>query len=109
MRARSLGSVPWSDLLATTGALLLVSIPLGISVIALLDAARRPQWAWSLAERNQLMWLAMILVGILSVLLGLAISGWYLLRVRPVVAAAEAGRVPERRARTADRGAPPHN
>jgi hypothetical protein len=92
--------VPWSDLLTTTGALLLVSIPLGISVLALLDAARRPQWAWSLAERNQLMWLAMILVGILSVLLGLAISGWYLLRVRPVVAAAEAGRVPERRNRS---------
>lgn len=76
-------------------------IPLGISLWALLDAVRRPQWAWSLAERNQLMWLAMILVGILSVLLGLAISGWYLVRVRPVVAAAESGRVPERRARSA--------
>lgn len=88
--------MPWSDLLATTGGLLLVSIPLGISVWALLDAARRPQWAWSLADRNQLMWLAMILVGVLSVLLGLAISGWYLLRVRPVVAAAEAGKVPDR-------------
>jgi hypothetical protein len=77
--------------------LLLVGIPLAISLIALLDAARRPQWAWSLADRNQLMWLAMILVGMLSVVLGLGISGWYLLRVRPVVAAAERGEVPERR------------
>jgi hypothetical protein len=91
--------VPWSDLAATAGGLLVLGIPLAISVIALLDAARRPQWAWSLADRNQLMWLAMILVGVLSVVLGLGISGWYLLRVRPVVAAAESGRIPERRER----------
>jgi len=91
--------VPWSDLAATAGGLLVLGIPLAVSVIALLDAARRPQWAWSLAERNQLMWLAMILVGVLSVVLGLGISGWYLLRVRPVVAAAESGRIPERRER----------
>ncbi len=88
--------MPWSDLLATFGGLLLVSIPLAISVVALLDAARRPQWAWSLAERNQVMWIAMILVGVLSVVLGLGISGWYLWRVRPVVAAAESGQVPDR-------------
>lgn len=92
--------MPWSDLATTAGGLLLLGIPLMVSVLALLDAARRPQWAWSLAERNQLMWLAMILVGILSVLLGLAISGWYLLRVRPEIAAAEQGRVPERRGRS---------
>jgi hypothetical protein len=91
--------VPWSDLAATAGGLLVLGIPLAISVIALLDAARRPQWAWSLADRNQLMWLAMILVGVLSVVLGLGISGWYLLRVRPVVAAAERGEVPERQRR----------
>jgi hypothetical protein len=93
------------DLLATTAALLLVGIPLAVSVFALLDAAKRPQWAWSLADRNQLLWLAMILGGILSVLLGLVISGWYLLKVRPVVAAAEQGRLPERR--SADRRADP--
>lgn len=92
--------MPWSDLFATAGGLLLVGIPLAISVIALLDAARRPQWAWSLADRNQLMWLAMILVGVLSVVLGLGISGWYLLKVRPVVAAAERGEVPERHRRS---------
>jgi hypothetical protein len=97
--------VPWKDLLATSGALLLVGIPLAVSVLALLDAAKRPQWAWSLADRNQLLWLAMILGGILSVLLGLAISGWYLLKVRPVVAAAEQGRLPERR--SSDRRADP--
>jgi len=94
--------VPWSDLLATTGGLLLVGIPLGVSMWALLDAARRPQWAWSLAERNQVLWLAVILGGVLSVVLGIAISGWYLLKVRPSVAAAEEGRVPQRRQRAPD-------
>jgi hypothetical protein len=44
--------VPWSDLAATAGGLLVLGIPLAVSVIALLDAARRPQWAWSLAERG---------------------------------------------------------
>ena len=93
--------MPWSDLLSTAGGLVLVGIPLGLSVWALLDAARRPQWAWSLAERNQVLWMAVILGGVLSVVLGLGISGWYLWRVRPVVAAAEEGRIPQRRRRGA--------
>ena len=91
--------MPWSDLLSTAGGLVLVGIPLGLSVWALLDAARRPQWAWSLAERNQVLWMAVILGGVLSVVLGVGISGWYLWRVRPVVAAAEEGRIPQRRRR----------
>lgn len=68
-------------------------VPLAISVWALLDACRRPSWAWSLAERNQAMWIGGILLGFLMVLGGLAISGIYLVRVRPRVAAAEDGRV----------------
>ena len=68
--------------------------PLAISVWALLDAARRPQWAWALAERNQVAWMTAILAGVLFVCAGVAVSGWYLLRVRPVVAAAESGMPP---------------
>lgn len=79
------------DLLATIGLLILVSIPLAISVWALLDAAARPRWVWALADRNQVAWLAAILIGTLTVLLGLVISGWYLLRVRPALAATEGG------------------
>ena len=80
---------------------MLVGIPLGLSVWALLDAARRPQWAWSLAERNQVLWMAVILGGVLSVVCGLGISGWYLGRVRPVVAGRRGGRIPQRRRRGA--------
>ncbi len=69
----------------------LAAIPLGVSVWALLDVARRPRWAWALAERRQVVWLAAISLGVLSVVGGLLVSGWYLLRVRPVIADAEAG------------------
>lgn len=77
------------------GALLLAclaAIPLGVSLWALLDAARRPRWAWALADRRQVVWMAVIMFGALSVIGGLLISGWYLTRVRPVIAAVESGR-----------------
>lgn len=91
--------MPWSDLASTTAALVLVAIPLALSVAALLDATRRPQWAWALADRNQALWIALVLVGVLSVIGGLVVSATYLLRVRPVVAAAEQGQVPVPRRR----------
>jgi hypothetical protein len=81
------------DLLATIGLLILVSIPLALSVWALVDAAARPRWVWALAEKNQVAWLAAILIGTLTVLLGLAISIFYLTRIRPALAATEAGRL----------------
>lgn len=69
----------------------LASVPLGISLWALLDIARRPAWAWGLSGRNRLGWMAAVLVGMCSVVGGLVISGIYLLRVRPAVADAENG------------------
>lgn len=68
------------------------SVPLALSVWALLDAARRPAWAWALCRRSQVIWIASILCGVLCVVPGMAVSLWYLLRVRPEVAAAEGGR-----------------
>lgn len=70
-----------------------VSIPLGCTVWALLDAARRPQWAWALAGRSQVAWMAGILFASLTLVLGLAVSAWYLGKVRPLVQAAEEGRI----------------
>lgn len=70
------------------------SIPLALSVWALLDAARRPSWAWALCRRSQVVWMASILCGTLMVVPGLVISLWYLLKVRPTVADAEAGQFP---------------
>lgn len=69
----------------------LCCIPLAISLWALLDCARHPQWAWALAGRRQVVWLVAILFGFVSVVGGLLISGWYLLRIRPEIAAAASG------------------
>ena len=83
------------DLSAIAGALALAvvfSIPLAVTVWALLDAARRPQWAWALAGRSQVAWMAGIILGALTLVGGIAISAWYLLKVRPHVADAEDGR-----------------
>ena len=84
------------DLSAIAGALalaVLFSVPLAVTVWALLDAARRPQWAWALAGRSQVGWMAAIILGGLTLVGGLLISSWYLVQVRPVVVAAEDGRI----------------
>lgn len=81
------------DLLATIFLLILVSIPLAISVWALVDAAARPRWVWALAEKNQVAWLTAILIGTLTVILGLVISTVYLTRIRAVLVATEAGKL----------------
>jgi MFS family permease len=74
-------------------ATLLAGVPLALSVWALLDAAGRPEWAWALAGRRRVMWIAAILFGVLTLVVGLVVSVVYLLRVRPEIAAAEQGRV----------------
>ncbi len=71
----------------------LFSVPLILTVWALLDAARRPEWAWALCGRRRVVWLAAILFGGMTVVVGVVISSVYLLRIRPAVAAAENGRV----------------
>lgn len=71
--------------------LIVALIPIGLSLWALLDCARRPAWAWSLAGRSQVAWLAAIAFGVLVLIFGIAISLWYLTRVRPHIAAVEAG------------------
>jgi hypothetical protein len=76
--------------LATT---IVAAMPLALSVWALLDAAHRPEWAFALARRSRLAWVAATGMGILFCLPGVIVSIWYLVKVRPGVAAAEAGRI----------------
>ena len=52
-----------SDLVVALLWATLAAVPLGISLWALLDAARRPQWAWALAGRRQVVWMAAIMLG----------------------------------------------
>jgi len=74
--------------------MLILAIPLLLTLWALLDAARRPEWAWALAGRRRVVWMAAILFGAMTVVVGLVVSCLYLVRVRPAVAAAEEGRIP---------------
>jgi hypothetical protein len=69
-------------------------IPITLTAWAFLDAARRPAWAWSLAGRSQVAWMAGVFLGVLTVIGGLLISGYYLAIVRPEIAAAENGEFP---------------
>lgn len=82
------------ELARVTVLIALSAIPLALSVWALLDVARRPAWAWGLSGRDRVLWMYLILAGILCVPVGVCISGWYLLRVRPVIAGTEDGRLP---------------
>lgn len=68
------------------------AVPLGVTVWALLDAAHRPQWAWALSGRRQVVWMAAIMFGALTLIVGLCLSVWYLTTVRHEIAAAEDGR-----------------
>lgn len=79
------------DALMVVGYLVVGLIPISLSLWALLDCARRPAWAWALAGRSQLIWLGAILFGVFLLIFGVAISAWYLLRIRPEIAAVEAG------------------
>ena len=68
-----------------------LSVPLALSGWALLDVAARPGWVWAFVERRQVVWLTLTAAGVLTVVGGLLVSGWYLLRIRPQLAAVEAG------------------
>ncbi|MEO7572349.1 MAG: hypothetical protein ABIX10_07920 [Acidimicrobiales bacterium] len=83
-----------SELAVAMAVAVVASVPLGVTLWALLDAARRPQWAWALSGRRQVVWMALIMFSALTVIGGLALSSWYLARIRHEIAAAEEGWVP---------------
>ena len=72
---------------------LFAAIPLSLTLWALLDAARRPQWAWALAGRRQVVWMAGIMFSALTVIGGMIVSSWYLAKVRHQIQAAEDGQL----------------
>jgi hypothetical protein len=83
--------VDLSELGVALALAMFAAIPLSLTVWALLDAAHRPEWAWALAGRRQVVWMAGIMFAALTVLGGLLVSTWYLLRIRHEIRAAEDG------------------
>ena len=88
---RAMGGM--GDLIVAIVTTAIFAIPISLSLWALLDCAKRPGWAWALSGRSQQVWMATILCGILLVPVGMAISAYYLLRIRPAIADAEDGKV----------------
>jgi hypothetical protein len=80
-------------LLAAFVATAACALPISLSAWALLDAAHRPQWAWAMTDRRQVVWMSAILLGTFFVFGGIVVSAWYLHRIRPAIAAAEEGRL----------------
>lgn len=82
------------DIGLTAVLMIALSIPLGVTTWAFLDAAKRPRWVWAFCGRRQVVWMGAIAFGVLTVIGGLIISGWYLARIRPELAAVEGGDLP---------------
>jgi hypothetical protein len=85
--------VDLSELGVALALALFAAIPLSLTIWALLDAAHRPQWAWALAGRRQVVWMAGIMFSALTLLGGLIVSTWYLSRIRHEIEAAEDGEI----------------
>lgn len=82
------------DLLGAIGVTAVLCIPIGLSLWALTDCARRPSWAWALSGRGQAQWMAAILMGTLICPVGVVVSTVYLTRIRQSVFDAEQGKLP---------------
>jgi hypothetical protein len=70
---------------------IIIASPIIVVALAFIDAARRPEWAWSLAGRSRVMWMTMMVAGGVTVILGPFVALAYFVRARPDVAAAERG------------------
>lgn len=79
------------ELLTVVLLLVVLSVPLALSVWALLDAAHRPAWVWAMSGRERTVWMALILFGTLVTPLGIVISSIYLIRVRAQLIRLESG------------------
>jgi hypothetical protein len=81
------------DVLLTILGIVVAAIPLACSAGAMLDAARRPAWAWALAGKDRTAWVAMTGFGVLFCVTGVVTAPLYWFWVRPRVAAAEKGEI----------------
>ena len=70
-----------------------IAIPIAITGGAFLDAARRPEWAWALAGRRRVIWMAALMGGIITFVAGPPIAIVYFMTARRDVADAEKGRL----------------
>jgi hypothetical protein len=85
------GRGPAMAVLSAIGFWLLVGSPFLLTLIAFLDVARRPAWAWAVAGRRQAVWLAILGGAAITWLGGAFVALLYLLTARRDVRDAERG------------------
>ncbi len=77
------------------GRLLIALVFLAPVVWSLVDVVRRPKDAFVAAGRNRAVWIGLLLVSLIAPpLLGAGMGVWYLVAVRPKVAAATSSSTP---------------
>ena len=78
---------------------LLIAIVLLAPVVwGLVDVVRRPKEGFAAAGRNRGVWIGLLLVSLIAPpLLGAGVGVWYLVSVRPKVAAAMSSSTPDER------------
>jgi len=69
--------------------LLIALAAVGITVFAIVDGARRPEWAWQQAGQSKSIWIALQAVGIFVCSLGVIMAIVYLSAIRPKLILAE--------------------
>jgi hypothetical protein len=82
-----------TDLLWAAASVIVLALPLILTAVAFIDAARRPEWAWALAGRRRVMWMALLVAGGATVIAAPLFAAAYFLIARRDVAAAEKGRL----------------
>ncbi|MDG2112001.1 MAG: hypothetical protein P8N02_05240 [Actinomycetota bacterium] len=63
--------------LSAIGFWLVVGTPFLITLLAFLDVARRPSWAWAMTGRRQAVWMGVLGGAALTWLGGAAVAVWY--------------------------------
>jgi hypothetical protein len=81
------------DVLEAIGSVLLLASPIILAALAFIDAARRPEWAWALAGRRRVMWMAVLIAGGATVVAAPLFALAYFFIARRDVAAAERGQI----------------
>lgn len=71
--------------------LLFAVVFLVVIIAGIVDAARRPVWAFERAGQSKVLWIVLQVIGLLLSLVGLILAIVYLTVIRPKVAAAQAG------------------
>ena len=76
---------------SAVGFWVLIGFPLLVTMVAVLDVARRPRWAWAIVGRDQTRWLALLGGLALTWLGGMVAALWYFATAGREVARAERG------------------